>query len=263
VAAETARSATGATDHTRVAYHRVRRAILDGTLEPGRPISQVLLAVELQVSRTPLREALRLLENEGLVESDYNRRVRAKPLTLPDLEALTAMRLTSESLGVRLTVGSLGPEGLVEIRAVMDELHETGARSVDPATVAPLHRQFHVALFGAVEGRLRRHIEDLWDQGERYRHIYLRMAGDQQTLLESTKREHELILDAADDGDAALCSRRVAEHIARTALTVIHRVDVGYDPALIRQALLFAMDAGDPAGGAAGDRPARHRETTR
>src|ERR1700732_3938430 len=120
VAAETPRSATGPTDHTRLAYDRVRLAILDGTLEPGRPISQVRLAGELQVSRTPLREALRLLEHEGLVESDFNRRVRAKPLTMPDLEALTAMRLTSEPLGVRLTTPTLDPERLVEIRAVMD-----------------------------------------------------------------------------------------------------------------------------------------------
>ncbi len=227
------------TDHTRLTYERVRRAILDGTLEPGRPISQVRLAAELEISRTPLREALRLLENEGLVDSDYNRRVRAKPLTVPDLEALTAMRLTAEPLGVRLTVPTLSADTLVQIRAVMDELHGTVVAGAKPTAVASLHRQFHFAFFEGVDGRLRRHLENLWDQGERYRHIYLRAALEQQALLGSTKREHELILDAAALGDARLCSRRVAEHIARTALAVIHRVDVGYDARVIREALAF------------------------
>jgi DNA-binding GntR family transcriptional regulator len=166
-------------------------------------------------------------------------------------------------LGVRLTTPTLDPERLVEIRAVMDELHETGARGVDPTSIAPLHRQFHFALFDGVEGRLRRHIENLWDQGERYRHIYLRIAGQQHVLLESTRREHELILDAADAHDAALCSRRVAEHIARTALTVIHRVEVGYDPAVIRQALAFVVGARPAASGAAGEHPAQSAEATR
>jgi DNA-binding GntR family transcriptional regulator len=218
----------------------VRRAILDGKLEPGRPISQVRLAAELEVSRTPLREALRLLENEGLVDSDYNRRVRAKPLTMPDLEALTAMRLTSEPLGVRLTVPTLSPARLGAIRAVMDELHAPATR--DAATLARLHREFHFAFFEGVEGRLRRHLENLWDQGERYRHIYLRAAARSEELLTFTVREHELILDAAERGDARLCSERVAEHIARTALAVINQVDLAFDARAIREALAMVVD---------------------
>jgi DNA-binding GntR family transcriptional regulator len=229
------------TDHTRVAYERVRRAILDGTLEPGRPISQVRLAAELQVSRTPLREALRLLEVEGLVESDYNRRVRARELTIPDLEALTAMRLSSEPLAVSLTVPALGEERLSEIRAFMDDMHEAGFEGAGPARLVPMHRRFHFALFEGVEARLRRHVESLWDQAERYRHIYMRAAAGSPTLLLSTKGEHELIVDAAEEGQARLCARRVAEHIARTALTVIGQVDIGYDPRVVRQALAFAI----------------------
>jgi DNA-binding GntR family transcriptional regulator len=230
------------TDHTRSTYERVRRAILDGSLQPGVPISQVRLAAELQVSRTPLREALRLLENEGLVESDYNRRVRAKPLTMPDLEALTAMRLTAEPLGVRLTAPTLSAERLRAIRSIMEELHGGVATGADAKALALLHRRFHFAFFEGAEGRLRGHLENLWDQGERYRHIYVQVAGEHQALLHSTMREHELILQAADARDGRVCSWRVAEHIARTALAVIHQVDVAYDPSAIREALALVTE---------------------
>jgi DNA-binding GntR family transcriptional regulator len=225
------------TQQTRYAYEDVRRRILDGALEPGKPISQVSLAAELAVSRTPLREALRLLENEGLVESDYNRRVRAKPLTMLDLETLTAMRLLVEPFGVLLTVPTLDAESFAQIVAAMNELHERAAGDRDPATIAPLHRRFHFALFAGAEHRLQRHIEDLGDHAERYRHIYLKAAAEREALLALTKREHELIVAAAEGRDGQLCAQRVAEHIARTSLAVIHQVDITYDPATIRQAL--------------------------
>jgi DNA-binding GntR family transcriptional regulator len=239
--AEPSVGANRLTDHTRLVYERVRREILDGTLEPGRPISQVRLAAELHVSRTPLREALRLLEVEGLVESDYNRRVRARPLTIPDLEALTAMRLISEPFAVSLTVPALGEERLSETRTLMEEMHRAGSEGAGPARLGPMHRRFHFALFEGVEARLRCHVESLWDQAERYRHIYMRAAAGSPTLLLSTKREHELILDAAEEAQARLCARRVAEHIARTALTVIGQVDIGYEPRVVREALAFAI----------------------
>jgi hypothetical protein len=83
------------------------------------------------------------------------------------------------------------------------------------------------------------------ERRERYRHIYLQAAAEHQALLASTKREHELILDTAEGSDAQLCARRVAEHIARASLAIIHQVDIAYDPATIRQALAF-VDAGRP-----------------
>src|SRR4051794_25068471 len=69
-------------DNTRLAYLQLRRAILDGTLAPGSWVSQVQLAAKLSISRTPLREALRLLQNEGLVHADFNRRVRVRDLSI-------------------------------------------------------------------------------------------------------------------------------------------------------------------------------------
>ena len=69
-------------------YQRVRNAILDGELAPGAVMSQVALAEELGISRTPLREALRMLQSERLVEAEPNRRVRVAPMSPRDMEEL-------------------------------------------------------------------------------------------------------------------------------------------------------------------------------
>jgi GntR family transcriptional regulator, rspAB operon transcriptional repressor len=72
----------------RHAYEQLRSKILLGELAPGATFSQVQLASQLGISRTPLREAVRLLQTEGLLDSEPNRRVRVSPLTTEDFEDL-------------------------------------------------------------------------------------------------------------------------------------------------------------------------------
>ncbi len=94
--------------NTEDVYERVRNAILDGELAAGTVMSQVALAEELGISRTPLREALRLLQGEGLIEAEPNRRVRVAPMTASDMEELCVMRVTLEAEALRLSVPLLG-----------------------------------------------------------------------------------------------------------------------------------------------------------
>jgi DNA-binding GntR family transcriptional regulator len=226
------------TDSTRLTYLRVRRAILEGELAPGDSVSQVRLAATLAVSRTPLREALRLLENEGLVESEYNRRVRVRPVSAADLETLTALRLLAEPLGIRLSVPLLSAAELDAATVALDEL-DRGAG--DPAAVADAHRRFHLALVAKVDDRLRRHIEDLWDHAQRYRVLYTADGQDRGRVARAA-RDHRLILEAARAGDAALCSRRDADHLARTAFAVVTEIDIRHDPRTLRETLRHVLD---------------------
>lgn len=235
-------------DNTLVAYEQVRAAILSGALAPGSVISQVRLAAELNTSRTPLREALRLLQTEGLVQSDFNRRVRVAPLSVADLEALYAMRLASESLAVRLTVPQLTDEDLADLRADLDALHRHPETTL-PADIAASHRRFHCGLFSRVGDRFRGHVEDLWDQAERYRIIYQEYDKHRASLVALAMRDHELILEAAEARDGARCSRRVAEHLARNALTIIAKVDGSHDAQTIRESLRHIREATPDTGG--------------
>ena len=90
--------------NTEDVYERIRTAILDGDLAPGAVMSQVALAEELGISRTPLREALRMLQGERLVEAEPNRRVRVAPMSPADLEELYVVRITLEAEALRLSV---------------------------------------------------------------------------------------------------------------------------------------------------------------
>jgi DNA-binding GntR family transcriptional regulator len=103
-------------------HREVRRAILDGRLRPGQEISQLQLAERLGVSRTPLREALRILQNEGLVLAETWRRVRVAPVSADDVVQLYAMRIALESLAVRVSVPQLSASDLDGLAAALDEL---------------------------------------------------------------------------------------------------------------------------------------------
>src|SRR5260370_24706881 len=111
-----ARAGTGRAELSReVVHERLRNAILRGELDPTVPLSQVQLAARLGVSRTPLREALRMLQREGLIDSEPNRQVRVAQLSVADLEQLYASRVLLEALAVRLTVPAYTPDDLAEL----------------------------------------------------------------------------------------------------------------------------------------------------
>ena len=96
--------ANGSRDNTAAIHRQLREAILHGEIEAGAELSQVKLADDFGVSRGPVREALRLLEREGLVEAELNCRVRVASFSPSDLEELYALRIVNEALGVRASV---------------------------------------------------------------------------------------------------------------------------------------------------------------
>ena len=101
---------------TQHAFEELRRRILQGELAPGATFSQVQLSNQLGVSRTPLREAVRLLQMEGLLRAEARRRVRVSPPSTDDFEDLYAIRISLESLAVRLTVPQLTEAELADTK---------------------------------------------------------------------------------------------------------------------------------------------------
>jgi DNA-binding GntR family transcriptional regulator len=221
---------------TEVVHDRLRADILRGEFDPREPISQVQLAKRLGVSRTPLREALRMLQREGLIDSEPNRRVRVAALSVSDLEQLYAARIVVDSLRVRLVVPRLTPDDLAELGRRLEAM--AGERDLDAWDVH--HRVFHDLLKRPIGERLDRIAQELFDHTERYRRVYLAAP----RAWSAAAKEHNAIFEACREGDAIAASHHLARHLGTTALTIIAMAAPERDPVLVREALRMVTGEG-------------------
>src|SRR4051812_11034774 len=142
------------------ALAQLRQRIVRGEIAPGTELSQVSLAETLGVSTTPLREALRQLEAEGLVESRRNRRPRVPPFDPDDLDSVYCNRVLVESLSVALSVPAMTDEDLAALRGHLDTMDRLAGDDDDTAWAAA-HAEFHRGLVAECGGPLRNHVNVL------------------------------------------------------------------------------------------------------
>jgi DNA-binding GntR family transcriptional regulator len=214
-------------------HDRLRDAILLGEIPAGAITSQVALARELEVGRTPLREALRMLQREGLVISVPNRRVRIAELSAGDAEELYVMRVTLEAVALRITVPELESSGVAELEGLMAQMDHF-KRAGDAHGFRTPHRAFHARLVDGAGERVSRTIAELFDHAERYRLAY---GGTTPDLWEQRRGEHRAILDAVAAGDVELAVERLIAHYGRTAALIFAGLGDGYDPRRLRAAI--------------------------
>jgi DNA-binding GntR family transcriptional regulator len=182
------------------------------------------------VGRTPLREALRLLQREGLVVSEPNRRVKVASLTSADAEDLYIMRISLESMAIRITVPQLGSEGIAQLEGLMAQI-DFYIRSADGDGIRGPHRAFHARLVEGAGPRVATVISQLSDHAERYR---IAAGATVPQLWAKRSSEHRAILDAAAEEDVDLAERRLIEHYAHTAALIFDGLDGAYDPERLR-----------------------------
>src|SRR3954452_21898994 len=218
-------------DNVEQVYKRVREAILTGEISAGTAMSQVALADELGVSRTPLREALRMLQSERLVDAQANRRVTVKPISATDLEELVVIRVALETEAMRLSVNRLRPEDIAALEGRLAEMaHFAEAKDYERWTL-PDHA-FHRGLTAPAGERVDALLAQLSDHFERYRRVHI--ARSPKAWLTAGHRE---ILDAVKAGDRARSARRLAEHLSAPAFDVMERLEPGCAGARLRQTL--------------------------
>ena len=216
------------------AHARLRDLIVRGVLTPGSELSQVGLARRMGVSRTPLREALRQLEAEGLIESRPNRRPLVRPFACDDLDSVYAARVLLEPLALRVTVPRLNRADLTELRARLVAMRlATLPADADapPCAWEVAHHGFHLRLIAGAPAPLREQIETLIARADRYRRIAVREDAPEGRSLGDA--EHEEIVIACEAGDAERAASVLRSQLARSARTVQHIVMGGVEmPAL-------------------------------
>ncbi|HEY7125516.1 MAG TPA: GntR family transcriptional regulator [Ktedonobacterales bacterium] len=224
-------------------YERLRQKILDGTIAPGTILSQVQLAQQLGVSRTPLREALRLLQEERLVLAEPNHRVQVTDINLEEVESLYASRIMLEPLALALTVPQLAQKDLDALARARDAMRGAGAARDNDAWELG-NRRFHELLAMHAEERIRATIQRSIDASERYRRIKLQTVPHAREIAEG---EHAAIYTACRERNADAAVELLARHLARTALTVIAQVAPEYEPTAVRTALRLITHKASPA----------------
>lgn len=225
-------------------HENLRQQILDGTLPPGAVLSQVQLAQQFGVSRTPLREALRLLQEERLVLAEHNHRVRVSDINLHELEALYAGRIMLESLALAITIPRLTNEEFDVIGQTLDDMHDASARG-DADAWERGNRRFHALLAAHAEDSIRLTIKRSIDASERYRRIKLHTTPHAWEVAEA---EHAAIFAAGRTHNIDAAVEQLAHHLANTALTVVARVAPEYEPVAVQTALRLVAGKAHSSG---------------
>ncbi|MFM8762916.1 MAG: GntR family transcriptional regulator [Solirubrobacterales bacterium] len=215
-------------------YDRLRSMVLGGELPAGTPVSQASLAQELGVSRTPLREAARLLQNEGLLVGEPNQRLRVAEVSLEDLDQLYAIRVAAEALALRVAVPKMTGE---HVGALEEALEQIGERAVAGGDFDEAHQRFHRLLVEPAGERFAALARTSWDHTSRYRVAYLSAAPEVSGALLDAQHDHRRILEACRAGDGRAAALALADHYERTARGVFAGVDGDFAPAALDEAV--------------------------
>ncbi|MFC9979196.1 GntR family transcriptional regulator [Gordonia sp. NPDC127522] len=197
------------------AYAELQRRILTGVLPAGAVIPQAKLAAEIGVSTTPLREAIRRLSAEGMVELEAHRDARVTPVSADEARHLYQVRENLDPLAAALAAQTRTAADIAAISNAFDRLSPIASASDLDALVR--HREFHRAVYRASGNPVLIDIlERLWDKADRYRVIGLSHRGDSPDDRSRVTAEHRAIMEAVADGDAERADAVMREHIGNS-----------------------------------------------
>jgi DNA-binding GntR family transcriptional regulator len=211
-------------------------------MAPGQEFSQVRLAKHLGVSRTPLREALRMLQRDHLVELPPNRLVRIANLSVRDAEYIYIARVTLEAVALRIAVPLMTPAHIETLRSDLDEMAPFVA-SRDYEGFSVPHREFHRHLVELSGAQMADALGELWDRAERYRRVRWL---ESPYSWEAGSADHVAVVEACAELNVDAAVYQLVQHLARTALTFIAIMEPNYDPAALRVAVRAATAVPEP-----------------
>jgi len=142
-------------------YHKIKQMIFEGEYQPEERINETQLAKEYNVSKSPIREAVRILQKEGLLVVDKSKVVVYKP-TLKDVEDIYYCRMALESFAVKLTTKTATDKELEEVQNTLNKTKDAIEKNENPNTIISLNEHFHrLLLTHSNNNRLQKQVNDL------------------------------------------------------------------------------------------------------
>ena len=192
-----------------VVFNTLRRAILKGELKPGERLMEIALADKLGVSRTPIREAIRKLELEGLVVMAPRKGAKVASITERDLNDVLEVRKGMEVLSISLACKRITGEELEKLESI-ERSFQSLIESGNLTELAEMDVKFHDTIYQATNNqRLVQLLNNLREQMYRYRMEYLKDIAVRRTLAE----EHKAICEALRGRDESKAQNYVSVHI--------------------------------------------------
>ena len=204
-----------------VVFNTLRQGILKGDLKPGERLMEIHLAGKLGVSRTPIREAIRMLELEGLVTMVPRKGAEVARISKQDLRDVLEVRRSLDSLAVSLACERITEEEKDDLKKAEDDF-EKAIDTSDATTIAEADVKFHdVILKASKNGRLMQMVNNLAERVYRYRLEYIKDKRNHARLIE----EHRKIMKYIDDGDTENACITIQMHIDNQEKNIISQLE--------------------------------------
>ncbi len=199
----------------------LREAILAGHIRPGERIRQEDIAERLGASRLPVREALRMLEAEGLTELETNKGARVPLLEVREVDLLYQMRERLEPLALAESMTRLDEADLLRLSQLQSNIEDWPG----VAEFLTLDREFHLLSYSHCDMEpLFTTVTRLWNSTQYYRRAYMELTGAGRHWIVNS--EHNLLLDALRRGDATDASLCLQGHIRRTRIELARHPEI-------------------------------------
>lgn len=204
-----------------VVFNTLRQAILKGELKPGERLMEIQLSKRLGVSRTPIREAIRKLELEGLVVMIPRKGAEVAKITEKDLRDVLEVRCTLEELAVSLAAANIKEEDV----HILEQKNEEFIKAIevgDVVEIAEADVNFHDAIYTLTDNaRLIQILNNLREQMYRYRFEYIKDEDKRKGLIQ----EHNIIIEALAKKDIQAVKIAVRQHIENQEKSVIKLIN--------------------------------------
>ena len=199
-----------------VVFHTLREAILKGELKPGERLMELQLASKLGVSRTPIREAIRMLEQEGLAVTIPRKGAEVAKMTEKDMEDVLQIRDALDELAASIACEQITTEELEELKRTMREFEEY-TKTADLKRIAEADVRFHDIIYKATRNpKLENMLNNLREQMYRYRVEYLKDEKNYPVLV----REHSEIVEGLSKKNKEKLTAAMHEHVKNQANAV-------------------------------------------
>lgn len=192
-----------------IVFKTLREAIITGDLKPGERLMEIKLANELGVSRTPVREAIRKLELEGLVIMTARKGAEVAPINEKDLKEVLEIRKSLESLACELACKNASPEDIKKM-CILNEAIEKAVSEENIEEITKQDVDFHEVIYTTTKNdRLIHMLHQLKEHVFRYRFEYIKDMKNKETIVE----EHKKIIAAIEQTNTKAACKEIERHI--------------------------------------------------